>query len=92
MRAVSKKRAAENRERKIMLVEKYGPDWREGHTCEKCLAWTYTPQPHEPLPRSAGGSITDPENVRLTCGTCHAHVHANPAESYANGWLKHREP
>ena len=26
------------------------------------------------------------------CGTCHAHIHANPAESYANGWLKHREP
>ena len=91
MKAVSPKRKAENRERKKMLVEKYGPDWREGHTCEKCLTWTYKPQPHEPLPRSALGSITDPENVRLVCGECHTRIHAYPTEAYASGWLKRTE-
>ena len=89
MRTISPKRAAKNRERKKMLVEKYGPDWKEGHTCEKCLTWTYSPHPHEPLPRSAGGSIVDSENVRLVCPTCHTDIHSNPAESYESGWLKY---
>lgn len=28
-------------------------------------------------------------NLVSLCRTCHNHVHANPAESYEEGWLVH---
>lgn len=86
MKPRSKKKAAEYRERMKMLEEKY-PGWKEGlHECERCLMAVAT-DPHELKMRSAGGSITDPENVRLICNRCHTEIHANPQKSYEDGWL-----
>ncbi len=42
---------------------------------------------HEPLQRSAAGSITDPENAMAVCGDCHRYIHANIPESREKGWL-----
>jgi len=33
------------------------------------------------------GGTHDPENLVALCNWAHLHVHANPAESYANGLL-----
>lgn len=45
---------------------------------------------HHKLRRSKGGT-DDRSNTLDLCGSgttgCHGHVHANPAESYARGWL-----
>ena len=29
------------------------------------------------------------DNLVLLCRECHSHVHANPEESYEEGWLVH---
>jgi len=42
---------------------------------------------HEPLTRAQGGNILDPANARAICRRCHEHIHASPAQSYAEGWL-----
>lgn len=43
--------------------------------------------PHEPLTRARGGSITDRANIVPACTVCHELVHANPAEAERRGWL-----
>lgn len=45
--------------------------------------------PHEPLTRARGGSITDPENLTWICRGHHDWVHANPKHAHAVGLLKH---
>lgn len=45
---------------------------------------------HHIQPRAQGGSY-DGSNVAAVCAACHAHIHGNPAWSYANGWLVRRE-
>ncbi len=87
MRAVSKKRAKENRERRVMLVEKYGANWRNGTVpCTRCHSEPGT-QPHELKKRSHGGSITDPANVWLLCHRCHRWTEDQPAEAIDAGWI-----
>ena len=44
---------------------------------------------HHILPRSQGGDNM-PDNGLGTCSRCHGWVHANPALSYARGWLRRR--
>lgn len=41
--------------------------------------------------RSQGGSH-DPENVLAACQPCHEVCHANPEQSYRDGWLRRRYP
>ncbi len=59
---------------------------RAGHRCEECFWWVEKPsetdQPltvghvHEVIPRSRGGSPTDPDNCRLLCARkCHPEAH-----------------
>ena len=41
----------------------------------------------------AGRGGPDPhrlDNLKLCCAPCHEHIHANPAESYAAGWMRSR--
>lgn len=45
---------------------------------------------HHLVLRSQGGA-DDPSNLMALCHACHAHVHANPTESYERGFLRHRE-
>lgn len=83
IKPVSSKRARENRQRAAMLREKYGP---APVLCERCRQAEAT-DPHEIVPRSKLGSITDPENVRAICRDCHIWIHANPEAAKAEGWL-----
>ncbi len=62
----------------------------EHPVCERCLMARST-DPHEPLTRARGGSIVDPENIVALCRKCHSEVHASPAQSLKEGWLKRRE-
>lgn len=69
--------------------------WRRaGGRCEigtpACNSFEGWFEYHELLPRSAGGSITAPANVRLCCIWCHRYIHKNPAEAYRRGWLLSR--
>jgi hypothetical protein len=58
---------------------------RAQHRCEQCHQWVLKPsetdQPlsvghvHEVIPRSRGGSATDPNNCRLLCVRHHAEAH-----------------
>lgn len=45
---------------------------------------------HHALRKSQGGRDV-PEHTRLTCGPCHLHLHANPAEAFERGWLLRKE-
>jgi 5-methylcytosine-specific restriction endonuclease McrA len=44
---------------------------------------------HHKLMRSAGGKHTQ-ENLINVCAPCHRQIHANPAASYAKGYLIRR--
>lgn len=48
--------------------------------------------PHEPITRGRGGSITDRANIVAACHVCHELVHAHPAEAERRGWLVKRAP
>jgi hypothetical protein len=87
LRPVSAKRQAENRERRQMLEAKYGTG---PVVCE--VPWCTRPadDPHEPLTRARGGSITDPENVRAVCRPCHTVItDEQPDWAYEHGFLFH---
>jgi hypothetical protein len=82
---VSRKRAAQVRERRAMLRAKY-----PGVTlCEVPLCNRVADDAHEPKFRSRLGSITDPENVRAICRQHHDWVHENPFEAHAAGLAVH---
>lgn len=91
VRQVSAKRAAQNRQRRdvvAVLAAAVEPSDR----CPAAVAFPEVPcggpvDPHEPLTRSRGGSITDPANIRLICRNHHDYVHLHPAEGDAAGWL-----
>ena len=84
MRWRSLKLAAKNRKRRKMLAKKYP----NPISCERCGMGLAT-DPHELKPRSAGGSITDPKNVRMICRICHDHIHSHQEVAYRKGWLIH---
>ena len=75
IKPVSKKRAAENRERRKVVAELFA----DNQTCQMrlpgCTGWAT--DPHEPLTRARGGSITDPAGIVLGCRNCHTRVHTD---------------
>ena len=85
IRSRSKKRQAEFRERKAMLMEAYGKTPR----CFVCGGMA--DDAHELLSRARGGSITDPENVRPVCREDHRRITENPAWAEENGYALRRE-
>ena len=45
---------------------------------------------HEILPRSAGGSLTEPGNLLCLCRGCHMYLHAHPARAMELGLKRSR--
>lgn len=88
MRYRTPKRAAEERQRAKLRTEMLSHPAARCQGVEGCRN-----QPehlHEVIRRSQGGSITDPENIRTLCSTCHQLVHDNPAWAYSVGLLRKR--
>lgn len=85
LRAQSKKRKAENRERRKVAHATFGTD----PVCARpgCSRWA--DDCHEPLTRARGGSITDPENMAPLCRSCHDELNDEPQWAYDIGLLKH---
>ena len=84
LRQVSKKRQAENRERK-KLIESLGSP-----RCFVCGA--PADDLHELLSRARGGSITSPENARPVCRPCHSRITTEPAWAEEHGYALRRHP
>lgn len=89
MRQRSKKKAAEDRQRKKLAEELRQ---LRGMLCEArtevCTSlWT---DMHEVLRRSQGGSAVDPGNILCVCRSCHDWIHNNVAEAKKRGLLKSR--
>lgn len=86
--AASTKRKKAMSARKRMLREFYA---------EKCAGAVLVPwvrcggplDPHEPLTRARGGSITDPTNLLWICRAHHDWTHDNPQKAHEVGLLKH---
>lgn len=83
---VSKKRAAQIRVRRAMLLAKY-----PGIVlCEVPYCNRVADDAHEPLTRARGGSITDPENVKAVCRPHHDEItFEEPEWAYDLGFLAH---
>lgn len=84
MKPISTQRATQNRERRKIL--------NRSHTPERCYKPGCThpaDDPHEPLTRARGGSITDPFNIVPLCRQCHDEVGAGPDWAYDLGLLRH---
>jgi hypothetical protein len=86
LRKQSTKRQRENRQRRQMLKDKYGTS---PVVCEVPWCKNVANDPHEPLTRARGGSITDPDNVRAVCRSCHDEIGKEPAWAYELGFLRH---
>jgi hypothetical protein len=90
IRNQSTKRRRQQTERRTMLatlVAERGP-WCQAQLHNVCTGQAV--DGHEVLPRSAGGSIVDPENVLLLCRRCHDVITQNPAWSREAGWVRSR--
>lgn len=89
--AESAKRKVVRGQRKKMLAEFYS---------DTCIAAELLPDvrcggpldPHEPLTRARGGSITDPENLVWICRAHHDYCHDHPIEATELGLLKPSGP
>jgi hypothetical protein len=83
IRAVSTKRARENRERaQLRPLVVGGPCAARLHGCTGIAT-----DLHEVLSRARGGSITDLSNIRGLCRPCHTYITEHPAWALAEGWL-----
>jgi hypothetical protein len=61
--------------------------------CEVPFCNRVADDPHEPLTRARGGSITDPENVKAVCRPHHDEItFEEPEWAYDLGFLKHSWP
>lgn len=81
MRAVSLKRAAENRERsKVVKALKAEQIW-----CSRCRD-VGDLDGHEIKGRGQRGSITDPNNIVLFCKPCNSLVEDEPIKAAWDGW------
>jgi len=80
IRPVSKKRAAQNRERRAMINALYP----ERPRCVRPGCPRMADDIHEPLTRARGGSITDPGNQVPLCRPCHDEVTFAPESTL--GW------
>lgn len=87
LRPVSAKRAKEQRQRRATLKAMSA----DQAICQRCHA-AQAVDAHEVVPRSAGGSITDPANIRLLCRECHDWIHRFPAAARRAGWLAPKPP
>jgi hypothetical protein len=89
LRAVSAKRARQNRERRAMVAALYP----ERPHCARHGCPSMADDLHEPLTRARGGSITDPDNQVPLCRPCHDEVTFAPESTlgwaYDAGLLKH---
>ena len=86
IRAVSKKRAAENRRRRA-LIARMQEDGRP--SCVNCGA--PAEDLHELLSRARGGSISDPANCVPICRPCHTYATEHPIEAEKLGLSKRKE-
>jgi hypothetical protein len=85
---VSKKRQRENRERNAMLRSMFPEP--ENVMCVVPGCCNRADDPHEPLTRARGGSITDPTNIAPLCRPHHREItDTEPEWAYALGLLKH---
>lgn len=88
IRRVSDKRAAQLEARREMLALAHRTT---------CQGWSLIPEvacsgpvdPHEPLTRARGGSITDSANIVFLCRRHHSWVHQHPREAHGLGLLVH---
>jgi len=86
---VSKRRQHENRLRR-QTVERLVEE--RGVMCQARLPrcdWLAV-DAHEVLARSAGGSITDADNIILVCRSCHDRIGSHPQEATRLGLRKSR--
>lgn len=86
LRAVSAKRARENRRRRKVLADLAVT---RGPWCQIQLGGVCTGRwqdGHELLSRARGGSITDAANIVLCCRACHTYVTERPAWAERMGW------
>jgi hypothetical protein len=90
IRRQSARRRREQAERRRVLaglLEERGP-WCEAGLHNVCTGQAQ--DGHEVLPRSAGGSITDPDGIKLLCRACHTVITENPAWARKAGWVRSR--
>lgn len=87
LRRVGKKARAKQRAR-AKCIESVRE--RSGGRCEVRGCTHAGSECHEKLPRSAGGSITDPSNCLWVCSHCHKQIHARPLLSRQLGLLLSR--
>src|SRR3546814_1468862 len=81
LKPVSDRRKAENAVRRRVLAEMR----QEDPMCARCKAVPWT-DGNELLRRSAGGSITDKNNIVGLCRLCHIYITEHPQWAIANGW------
>jgi hypothetical protein len=98
MRAVSKKRARENRERRRVMMETFGR-YPKCYGCEPLRALGVVTgcdglatDAHEILSRARGGSITDPANIVPLGRKCHDYVTAHPVDAAMAGLSRSAGP
>lgn len=85
---VSKRRRAENRQRRAMLKAKYPEP--ENVMCIVPGCCNRADDGHEPLSRARGGSITDPDNLAPLCRDHHREItDFEPEWAYELGLLRH---
>jgi 5-methylcytosine-specific restriction endonuclease McrA len=80
----SRKRQAENRERRRVVVEAFGTD-PECFVCGRPAD-----DAHELLSRARGGSITDVSGIRPVCRGCHNRITTEPAWAAEHGYALSR--
>lgn len=86
LRPVSKKRQAENRERRTVVRATFG----DTPACVVPGCGRLADDVHEPLTRARGGSITDPSNMAPLCRPHHDEItDEQPAWAYELGLLAH---
>jgi hypothetical protein len=98
MRRVSKKRASVNRERRRVILER----WGRYPKCEGCVPLRalgvttgcdgWATDAHEILSRARGGSITDPANILPLGRLCHDYVSTHPREAERAGLSRSAGP
>lgn len=64
---------------------------RDEESCVRCGTWGGNVHHRMMRSQAPKDAVHRVENLALLCGSgttgCHGWVHANPAESYDNGWL-----
>ena len=82
IRAVSKKRQAVNRQRRVLMDHlRETQDW-----CSICGETGRELNGHELLGRAQGGSVLDLDNIILACNPCNVWVEDNPREAAEQGF------